>query len=547
MLDLSIIFLLASISASIAIIAYRRSGLDRYFTKSSTSLLGSRQGKCHCNSKGCIGLVEVIDSTCLKSSGLPRRLSELAGIGSINGVMIFFRPVDRAKIIKSLEAKIIELKILLERRPGSKLLEEKIELLSNLLRKIRSGRAPLESTLALAVQAYEQADCERRVLEVLRILESEGCHVRSLSYRSLLDRFLPTTAYYELDTEELVEEFTEVLPWITRPSPTRHGVYIGSEIGTSRPVFLSLWDQGALHTIVVGPTGKGKSTLLALIALRSLVSFDNVRIWVFDPKGDLSLMLSSYSLVKVLGGHELYQLLRFAHNKGMPLAYIISMAAKLGYNDVRNIERLLRCDVSEELIGLREKLRALGIYIDEFCRFTYSESIHELGVDEGILVIDLSSLNDVMRNIMLWVLLFIVLDLARGDSTTSHHPRSLNTILVIDEAWRLKSGPSYIMHRLFKEGRSLGVAVVLASQDPSDIPEEAWNNAGNIIAFGSPDKDYLTSLAKYMMLSEDYIEKAKWLRRGEAIIRSPYNPIPLLITVDAEPRIVNAARRGYGG
>ncbi|KSW12353.1 hypothetical protein CF15_06325 [Pyrodictium occultum] len=69
-------------------------------------------------------------------------------------------------------------------------------------------------------------------------------------------------------------------------------VPIGYDILLGRIVGIPLWDDtGARHTVVVGPTGRGKTSLAALVAVLSSL-LHNATVVAVDPKGDLWSLLS---------------------------------------------------------------------------------------------------------------------------------------------------------------------------------------------------------------------------------------------------------------
>ncbi len=92
-------------------------------------------------------------------------------------------------------------------------------------------------------------------------------------------------------------------------------------------------------------------------------------------------------------------------------------------------------------------------------------------------------------------------------------------LIIVDEAWRLTRGLIEHFIPLVKESRSYGTSLILATQDPEDVPEEVWNNVKTIIAFGSQDQGYIVKLKRVIELSSVDAERLRKLRVGRVAIR----------------------------
>ena len=114
-------------------------------------------------------------------------------------------------------------------------------------------------------------------------------------------------------------------------------------------------------------------------------------------------------------------------------------------------------------------------------------------------------------------------------------------MLVVDEAWRLAR--SRALDVALREGRSKGLAVVMASQQPGDFTATHWANASNVVVFGSKDKSYISLVARYSGIEPSSLEYVTRLDVGEALIRYssariaiPFRVLePPLITVKRPP------------
>jgi len=77
-----------------------------------------------------------------------------------------------------------------------------------------------------------------------------------------------------------------------------------------------------------------------------------------------------------------------------------------------------------------------------------------------------------------------------------------------------------------REGRSKGLAVILATQQPLDLPEIVAANAQTKICFGLPDATVATMAARKLQPDNPHLaEQIRTLGQGEAVLalsgRSP--------------------------
>jgi hypothetical protein len=100
-------------------------------------------------------------------------------------------------------------------------------------------------------------------------------------------------------------------------------------------------------------------------------------------------------------------------------------------------------------------------------------------------------------------------------------PPVANTIryaLVVDEAHRVADFKA--LDTLVREGRSKGLAVILATQQPSDLPEVVATNAATKICFRLPDATMSAAAARRLDPSDPTLpEQLRTLGVGEAFVR----------------------------
>ncbi|GAB2983961.1 ATP-binding protein [Actinotalea caeni] len=96
-------------------------------------------------------------------------------------------------------------------------------------------------------------------------------------------------------------------------------------------------------------------------------------------------------------------------------------------------------------------------------------------------------------------------------------PNSIRYVMVVDEAHRV--APFRAIQTMIREGRSKGLAVILATQGPLDLPEVVAANAQTKICFGLPDATVATMAARKLQPDNPRLaEQIRTLGTGEAFV-----------------------------
>lgn len=115
-------------------------------------------------------------------------------------------------------------------------------------------------------------------------------------------------------------------------------------------------------------------------------------------------------------------------------------------------------------------------------------------------------------------------------------PNTVRNVVVVDEAHRVSGFRA--LQTMLREGRSKGLAVLLATQQPLDLPEVAATNAQTKICFGLPDATVATIAARKLQPDNPRLsEQIRTLGVGEAFVSFRGKP-PVLV------RMVQAHRDG---
>jgi DNA helicase HerA-like ATPase len=111
-------------------------------------------------------------------------------------------------------------------------------------------------------------------------------------------------------------------------------------------------------------------------------------------------------------------------------------------------------------------------------------------------------------------------------------PNTIRYVGVIDEAHRVADFKA--VQTMIREGRSKGLAVVLATQQPLDLQEVTGANAQTRICFGLPDATFATMAARKMQPDNPRLaEQIRTLGVGEAYLSLRGSPPRLVKMVQA--------------
>jgi DNA helicase HerA-like ATPase len=96
-------------------------------------------------------------------------------------------------------------------------------------------------------------------------------------------------------------------------------------------------------------------------------------------------------------------------------------------------------------------------------------------------------------------------------------PNAIRYVAVVDEAHRVADFKA--IKTMLREGRSKGLAVLLATQQPLDLPSEAGTNAQTKICFGLPDATVAAMAARKLQPDNPRLaEQIRTLGVGEAYV-----------------------------
>jgi DNA helicase HerA-like ATPase len=357
---------------------------------------------------------------------------------------------------------------------------ERLRFLNELYRTVAKDHKPYVGSLGIVLWLPQGDPDNQRVVEAFRsLVEAEaGVTLRKLgSSFDVIEGLIASVPPVESAVNAPVILVTE------DDVSDRRGVILGRMVDSEGVLVLDWPRDFEAHIGVLGPTGRGKTVMLAGIAAQlgmlSDVRLDPYMVLVIDPKGDLRNLLS-----------------KVASKVVRPGGYCIPLPRLDG--------------VAEELV--KSSVEAgWGKGKVDVCRGSL--------IERGLVVYDLTNLGNEDRNVASSL---IVSSLVLEASEKGLPGR---VVLVVDEAWRVAIGSANHMIMALREGRSKGLYVIYATQSPSDLPQAILDNTRVVVAFGGFTKNY-AELARRLGLEE--VDKLLRLPVGEAYVRVGDRP-PLRI------------------
>ena len=249
----------------------------------------------------------------------------------------------------------------------------------------------------------------------------------------------------------------------------------------STPFYLNLHHQDVGHTLILGPTGTGKSTLLGFL-IAQFFRYPNARVYVFD-KG-----YSAYVLTQALGGVH-YDLKTSGNGLSFaPLAHALAEPTERQWA-AEWLEQLylaqgltLSADLRRDIWAALDKMTGTTLY-DVAFKFSHQElrhaiapfldttaygplfnSPHDNMADSHLSVFEMSTLAELGGPVLTPALLYLFHAIERRLDGSP-------TLLVLDEAWTFLLRPLFAdrIRQWLKELRKKNAAVVFASQSLADV------------------------------------------------------------------------------
>jgi hypothetical protein len=402
-----------------------------------------------------------------------------------------------------------------------------------------------------------------------------------------LSSFRRGVTRYPIPGAEVLPVSTEDLRAVFAASNEPH-----IEIGTVYPtddIRGALYVDSMLgkHFAVLGSTGTGKSTSVALILHRISQLSPEGHILMIDPHGEYSaafkncgelfnvdnlqlpywlmnfdehceVLLTTHGADRQRDGDILAKCLLAARTKGKdlsqygkvtvdsPIPYLLTDLHSIIVNEMGKLDRAGDSLPFQRLKTKLEELRADPRYTFMFSGMLVSDSMPGLIAklfrlpSEGrpISIVDVSGVPSEITSVVVSVLARMVFDYAIWSRTEAQKP----LLLVCEEAHRYvpkdensENGQAVrrILERIAKEGRKYGVSLGLITQRPSDLAEGVLSQCGTIVSMRlNNDRDQACVRAAMPEGARGFLDAIPALRNRECIVCGEGVAIPIRVRFD---------------
>lgn len=340
------------------------------------------------------------------------------------------------------------------------------------------------------------------------------------------------------------------------------------------------------HFAILGSTGTGKSTLLALMLHKIVEQSPFGHIIVIDPHGEYANSFSQQGEIFNIETLKLpYWVMNFEEhcevfikNDSADSEYekdvlrTCILLARSRNNLSQSVKNLsvdtpvpysmndLLSVISDQMGKLDNKAAAthyirLKIKIEEltndprysfmFDRTLFFETLENIiatilrmpGNGKPISIIDLSRIPSELINVVVAVLSRVIFDFAVWSKQDEMSP----ILFVCEEAQRYlpsdrlsnNAASRQILERIAKEGRKYGVSLGLVSQRPSDLSESALSQCGTMIAMRlNNERDQAVLRSTMPEVGRSFVDALQALRNRECIVCGEGVTIPVRIRID---------------
>lgn len=429
--------------------------------------------------------------------------------------------------------------------------------------------------------SLERGDGDRIAAEIDFLGEGRACPAtgRMLDFRRGVTRYpMPGVSVYPAGHADMMQIFA---------AEDRAHIEIGTVYPTS-DVRGSLYIDSLLgrHFALVGSTGTGKSTSLALILHRICEMAPQGHVVMIDPHGEYpaafdghgelfdveNLQLPYWLLTfeehtEVLIGTEgaerqrdmdvLAKCLLAARQKSRaaeglakvtvdsPIPYLLSDLLNFIVTDMGKLDRAgdtsshmrLKTKIEELRADPRYSFMFSGMLVADTMAATIARLFRLPTQGKPISIIDVSGVPSEITSVVVALLSRLVFDYA----IWSRHETPRPILLVCEEAHRYipsdripgQSAVRRVLERIAKEGRKYGVSLGLITQRPSDLAEGVLSQCGTIIAMRlNNERDQAHVKAAMPEGARGFMETIPALRNRECVVCGEGASIPMRISFD---------------
>jgi hypothetical protein len=341
------------------------------------------------------------------------------------------------------------------------------------------------------------------------------------------------------------------------------------------------------HFAVLGSTGTGKSTSVALILHRiselspeghilmidphgeysaafkncgELFNVDNLQLpyWLMNFEEHCEVILTTHGAERQRDADILAKCLLSARTKGKdlsqfgkvtvdsPIPYLLTDLHTILVNEMGKLDRAGDSLPFQRLKTKIEELRGDPRYTFMFSGMLVSDSMPALlaklfrlpSQGRPISIVDVSGVPSEITSVVVSVLARMVFDYAIWSRTEAQKP----LLLVCEEAHRYVPKDEHqeggqavrkILERIAKEGRKYGVSLGLITQRPSDLAEGVLSQCGSIISMRlNNERDQACVRAAMPEGARGFLDAIPALRNRECIVCGEGVAIPIRVRFD---------------
>jgi DNA helicase HerA-like ATPase len=340
------------------------------------------------------------------------------------------------------------------------------------------------------------------------------------------------------------------------------------------------------HFAILGSTGTGKSTSVALILHRiselspeghivmidphgeysaafkscgELFNVDNLQLpyWLLNFEEHCEVLLTTSGAERQRDADILAKVLLAARTKGKnveqygkvtvdsPIPYLLTDLAAIITSEMGKLDRAGDTTPYQRLKNKLDEIRADPRYSFMFSGMLVSDSMGSFVAKlfrlpshgRPISIVDVSGVPSEVTSVVVSVLARMVFDYAIWSRTEAQRP----LLLVCEEAHRYvpkdetSGGQAVrkILERIAKEGRKYGVSLGLITQRPSDLAEGVLSQCGTIISMRlNNDRDQACVRAAMPEGARGFLDAIPALRNRECIVCGEGVAIPIRVRFD---------------
>jgi hypothetical protein len=308
------------------------------------------------------------------------------------------------------------------------------------------------------------------------------------------------------------------------------GIYLGKTRFLHAPVF---WDHRKLinpHMAVVGITGSGKSYLVKTFLTRAALIWNSNALildwvgeydkWVRQAGGRvIDLGKERLNLLDLVGG-----LPKSSRIKQIVSALDILVDLKSFPRERDEIEEALeavygskkKANLSDVVRWLDKKkrkkaARLLKRFTSEGCDFFAGDSTLDIKAltSSGLVCLDLHSLpTEEVRSLAGLTILQYVKEIMRAEGAAEE--AGVRLFIVLDEAWKIAQDERSEVIAIVREGRKYNFALLMATQNPTDMHKTIFSNIGTIFVMRlvlREYRDYVRTSIGYSQFIDNEIGK----------------------------------------